>query len=368
VTQQPARTVVVKVGSSSLTSADGALSSSALDAIVEQLAGLSAAGVGALLVTSGAIAAGRGAVGSAARGRAIDVLQSLAAVGQGMLMAEYARRFRQRGTMVAQVLLTGRDFGERRAYLNARRTLERLLQWGVIPIVNENDTVATDEITFGENDRLAALVATLVGADLLLILTDTPGVFSADPRLTADASLVEEVTSVDASLESATRGRPGSDVGSGGMASKLAAARIAAWSGIPCVIAGAATPGVIRRVVDGEALGTRVLPKPSRLPARKVWIAFAQAAKGRVSIDDGAVQAICRHGRSLLPVGVSAVDGAFEVGEAVEISDAAGTVVAKGLSSCSARQLRTLSESSPGNGHTSTNVAVHRDDLVVLAE
>ena len=338
--QQPPRTVVVKVGSSSLTSADGALSSTALDAIVEQVAGLAEAGVGALLVTSGAIAAGRAAIGKDASGRAIDVLQSLAAVGQGMLMAEYARRFRDRGTMVAQVLLTGRDFGERRAYLNARRTLGRLLQWGVVPIVNENDTVATDEITFGDNDRLAALVATLVEADLLLILTDTPGVYSADPRLTADASLVEEVTSFDASLETATRGRPGTGIGTGGMGSKLAAARIAAWSGIPCVIAGAATPGVIRRVVDGEALGTRVVPKHSRLAARKVWIAFALPAKGRLCIDDGAVVAICRRGRSLLPVGVCAVDGVFEVGEAVEICDREGMVVAKGLSSCSARDLR----------------------------
>jgi glutamate 5-kinase len=360
--------VVVKVGSSSLTAADGTLSPPALDSLVHQLAALSKSGVGALLVTSGAIAAGRGAVGAAGRGRGIDVLQSLAAVGQGMLMAEYARRFREQDTVVAQVLLTGRDFGERRSYLNARSTLKRLLQWRVIPIVNENDTVATDEITFGENDRLAALVATLVGADLLLILTDTAGVFSADPRLTAKASLVDEVTSFDASLEAATRGGPGTDLGSGGMASKIAAARIAAWSGIACVIAGAATPGVIGRVVDGEALGTRVLPRPIRMPARKVWIAFAQAAKGRVAIDDGAVQAICRQGRSLLPVGVRAVDGDFEAGEAVEIHDTGGALIAKGLTSCSARRLRTLSERPAGDGRVATDVAIHRDDLVVLVE
>ncbi|MFI5287771.1 MAG: glutamate 5-kinase [Candidatus Dormibacteria bacterium] len=364
--QRPVTTVVVKVGSSSLTAANGALSSPALDSIVRQLVDLSKGGVGVLLVTSGAIAAGRGAIGTAGRGRGVDVLQSLAAVGQGMLMEEYARRFREHETLVAQVLLTGRDFGERKAYLNARSTFTRLLQWRVVPIVNENDTVATDEITFGENDRLAALVATLLGADLLLILTDTPGVFSADPHLNAEASLVDEVTSFDASLEAATRSGPGSDMGSGGMASKIAAARIAAWSGIPCVIAGAATPGVIGRVVGGEPLGTRVLPKPTRMPARKVWIAFAQAAKGRVSVDDGAVQAICRQGHSLLPVGVRAVVGDFEAGEAVEICDARGVLIAKGLSSCSADRLRTLSERSPGDERCTTGAAVHRDDLVVL--
>ena len=360
--------MVVKVGSSALTSADGALSAPALDSIVRQLADLSKGGLGAALVTSGAIAAGRGVIGSAARGRGIDVLQSLAAVGQGMLMGEYARRFREQETLVAQVLLTGRDFGVRKAYLNARNTLTRLLQWRVIPIINENDTVATDEITFGDNDRLAALVATLLGADLLLILTDTPGVFSADPHLNAEASLIDEVTSFDASLEAATRSGPGSDMGSGGMASKIAAARIAAWSGIPCVIAGAATPGVIGRVVGGEPLGTRVLPKPTRMPARKVWIAFAHAAKGRLSVDDGAVQAICRQGRSLLPVGVRAVVGDFGAGEAVEICNARGALIAKGLSSCSADRLRALRERSPGHERSATGAAVHRDDLVVLVE
>ena len=364
---QRATTVVVKVGSSSITDGDGAVSQGALDSLVGQLVALSKAGHRPLLVSSGAIAAGRREIGPTADGRDIDVLQGLAAVGQGLLMAEYSQRFRAHHTVTAQVLLTARDFGERTAYLNARRTLERLLQWKAVPIINENDTVATDEITFGENDRLAALVATLVSADLLLILTDTPGVFSADPRLFAEASLVEEVTRFDASLAASTSAVPGSALGSGGMASKIAAARIAAWSGVPCVIAGAAAADVVSRAVAGEAVGTRVRPQPRRMPARKVWIAFAQAARGTVTIDAGAVRAICHDGRSLLPVGITAVAGEFETGDAIEILDSAGSLVGKGLAARPAVALRTA-VSAPGERHAGGGeLAVHRDDLVVLA-
>lgn len=267
----------------------------------------------------------------------------------------------------AQVLLTARDFGERTAYLNARRTLARLLAWGVVPVINENDTVATDEITFGENDRLAALVATLVGANLLLILTDIPGVFSSDPRLVADATLVDEVTDFDHALAAATAGRPGSAAGSGGMASKIAAARIAAWSGIPCVIAQASEPDVMRRAVAGETVGTRVRAQPDRMAARKVWIAFAQATRGRLRVDEGAVDAICRRGRSLLPVGIQAVEGQFEPGEAVEIVDAGSTLVAKGLARSSADVLREVAARGPEKRDAPGETAVHRDDLVVLS-
>jgi glutamate 5-kinase len=360
-------TVVVKVGSSSITTAGGALDHAALDALVAQLARLRLSGTRCLLVSSGAIAAGRNQVGSArSAARDVDVLQALAAVGQGVLMAEYSRRFAEYDTTVAQVLLTARDFGERAAYLNARRTLGRLLTWGVLPIINENDTVATDELTFGENDRLSALVATMVGAHLLLILTDTPGVFSADPRLRGDATLVDQVTDFDAALASASASGTAGGVGSGGMAAKIAAARIAAWSGIPCIIAGAAERDVVVRAVRGEAVGTRVAARPGRLAARKVWIAFAQAARGRLCVDDGAAEAICRRGRSLLPVGIRAVEGTFEPGDAVEIVDGRGTMLAKGLARTSADRLRDAADRPGSDGLAPGETAVHRDDLVVL--
>lgn len=358
----------MKVGSSSLTDGDGGLSTAALDLLVEQLAQLQQEGGEPVLVSSGAIAAGRAAVGEPARGGPdLERLQALAAVGQGLLMSAYTRCCQRRSLLAAQVLLTAADFGDRAAYLNARGTLQRLLRWRVLPIINENDTIATDEITFGENDRLAALVAGLVHADLLLILTDTEGVYSTDPRLSEQASLIEEVSSLDASLEAAGNSRPGSVVGSGGMASKIAAARIAAWSGIPCVIAAASRPDVVARAVAGEPVGTRVLPRPRRMAARKLWIAFAQPARGRLQVDDGAVEAIRRRGRSLLPVGVRAIHGAFAEGDAVEIRDRSGELVAKGLAACSAERLRSLVGDGAVVAPAQHDEAVHRDDLVVLS-
>lgn len=360
--------LVVKVGSSSITSDQGDLDEEAISALTEQIAAVAAQGVSAVVVSSGAIAAGAAALGVTARPTDMADLQAFAAVGQGRLMAHYAHCLAQRGLVVAQVLLTGHDFGDRSAYLNARATLVRLLERRVIPIVNENDTVATDEIRLGENDRLAALVATLIQADLLLVLTDTAGVFSADPRLHAEASLIEEVARVDAELEAAAGG-PGTAFGSGGMASKVAAAKIATWSGIPCVIAAATEPDVVKRAVAGEVVGTRVRAREPRLAARKVWIAFAQPARGRLRIDAGAARALCQGGRSLLPVGVSGVEGEFEAGDAVEILDPASVLVAKGLCAYDAAALRELvgrrsSDLPPGLPEE----AVHRDDMVVLVE
>ena len=362
------RTVVVKVGSSSITSPSGDVDDVALSRLVAELADVAAAGVRPVLVSSGAIAAGAGVMGLAERPIDLAELQALAAVGQGRLMARYDRLFHERGLVVGQVLLTGYDFGNRRAYLNARATLSRLLERRVVPVVNENDTVATDEIRLGENDRLAALVATLLGADLLLVRTDTPGIFSADPRLQSESSLIEEVARVDADLEAAAGG-PGTGFGSGGMASKVAAAKIASWSGIPCVIAGAAEPSVVRRAVAGEPVGTLVRARERRLPARKLWIAFAQPSRGTVRIDAGAVRALCQGGRSLLPVGVKGVEGGFDVGDAVEIVDPEAVLVAKGLAAHAAGTLRAVAglrtaDLPPGV----PDEAVHRDDLVVLVE
>ena len=270
------------------------------------------------------------------------------------------------GLVAGQVLLTPHDFGMRAQYLHARDTLDRLLGLGVVPIVNENDAVADDEIRYGDNDRLAALVAHLVAADVLVLLTDTTGLFTADPRLDEGASLIEEIVEVDEALE-AVAGGSGTERGSGGMASKLAAAKIAAWSGVRAVIAGATAPDVVLGAIDGRAVGTSVLPRSERLPSRKLWIAFAQRAVGRIGVDDGARRALCADHRSLLPAGVRVVSGTFDADDAVEIVDEAGAPFAKGIVRYAADDLRRLagqrtSDLPEGMPHE----VVHRDDLVVL--
>jgi glutamate 5-kinase len=264
------------------------------------------------------------------------------------------------------VLLTPYDFLHRTQYLHGRETMQRLLDLGCVPIVNENDTVADDEIRFGDNDRLAALVAHLIGADLLLLLTDTPGLFTADPRADAQATLIEEIVEIDTVLEKVAGGT-GTERGSGGMASKVAAAKIGAWSGVRSVIAGAAVEHVVTRAVAGESVGTVVLPRSRRLSSRKLWIAFAVGAQGRVLVDDGARRALVDGSRSLLPAGVRGVEGSFEADDAVEVIDEEGRPFAKGLVRCRADVLRAVagrrtSDLPEGVPHE----VIHRDDLVVL--
>jgi glutamate 5-kinase len=306
------------------------------------------------------------ALGLARRPTEVGLLQAVAAVGQPLLMAHLSELFAPHGIVAGQVLLTPHDFGVRTQYLHARETLRRLLDLGVLPVVNENDTVADDEIRYGDNDRLAALVSHLVGADLLLILTDTEGLFTADPRRDAQASLIEEIVEVDAALE-AVAGGAGSARGSGGMASKLAAAKIAAWSGVRVVIAGAETPGVVAAARAGRPVGTAFRPREERLASRKLWIAFALAAAGRIVVDAGARRALTADGRSLLAAGVRGVEGDFEADDAVEIVDDSGATFAKGIVALPAAALREVagrrtSELPAGMVHE----VVHRDDLVVL--
>jgi glutamate 5-kinase len=273
------------------------------------------------------------------------------------------------GMLGGQVLLAPLDFAHRQQYLHARQTLARLLDLGVVPVVNENDAVADDEIRFGDNARLAALVAHLVGAHSLVLLTDTAGLFTSDPRLDGNASLIEEVSHLDRELE-AMAGGAGSAAGSGGMSSKLAAAWMATWSGIRAVIAAADTPDVLARVVAGEpGTGTVLLPRRRRLPARKLWIAFALAPAGRIVVDDGARRALLERGSSLLPAGVRAVKGDFAAQDAVEICDHAGEVFAKGLASHPSQRLAQWAGLQ--TGELPPDVArevVHRDDLVVLID
>ena len=355
------RRLVVKIGSSSVTSADGLPNESLLSRLADEVVERRAAGWEVVVVTSGAVAAGWAVIGEG-RNRPSDfgVLQAASAVGQHHLMAAWAVAFERSGVVVGQVLLAPNDFADRSQYLHARQTLDHLLELGVVPVVNENDAVADDEIRFGDNDRLAALVAHLVGAERLVMLTDTPGLLTGDPRHDDSASLIEVVTEIDATLEAVASGTSG--VGSGGMASKLAAARIATWSGVEAVIAAAAEPGVLASIDAGEVVGTRFEARDASLSARKLWLAFALRPEGTVAIDDGAVSAITEAGRSLLAAGVSQVTGEFDEGDAIEITDAHGGLVAKGLARVSASDL-SLALSS---GSAAGVVVVHRDDLTVV--
>jgi glutamate 5-kinase len=356
---------VVKVGTSSITSERGELDDVALGKLCAEIAAARARGHEVVLVSSGAIAAGLPVLGLD-RPTDIGTLQAIAAVGQPRLMERLRAILAGHDLIAGQVLLTPHDFGVRSQYLHARATLRRLLDLGVVPIVNENDTVADDEIRYGDNDRLAALVSHLVGADVLVLLTDTPGLFTADPRLDEGASLIAEIAEVDAALE-AVAGGSGTERGSGGMASKLAAAKIAAWSGVRAVIAGADGVDVIVGAIDGTAVGTSVRPRAQRLSSRKLWIAFALGASGRIVVDDGARRALCADHRSLLPAGVLEVDGTFGADDAVEIVDLGGAVFAKGLARYSANELRGVVGSRTSDLPDSLpHEVVHADDLVVL--
>lgn len=361
------QTVVVKIGSSSVTTPGGGVDRRAVAKLRDEVVALRAEGHQVVLVSSGAVAAGRSSLGHRRSPTDPAELQALAAVGQPKLMRVYDDLFGAAGVPVGQVLLAPLDFAHRQQYLHARRTLDRLLSLGVLPIVNENDATSDDELRFGDNDRLAALVAHLVAADLLVLLTDTAGLFTADPRRDTEASLIEEVAEVDQALE-AIAGGAGSDVGSGGMAAKLGAARIASWSGVRTVIADAARSDVLLGAVAGASgIGTVFRAHRRRLSARKLWIAFALAPAGRLVVDDGARQALVERDASLLPAGVLSVGGSFGADDAVEIATADGTVFAKGLSRLAADQVRRwagrrTSELPEGD----RSEIVHRDDLVVL--
>ncbi len=360
--------VVVKIGTSSITDDAGHIDRPAIAKLCEEVVGLQEAGHRVVVVTSGAITAGLPSLAlNGRRPTDLATLQAVAAVGQSRLMRVYDDVFAAHGVVAGQVLLAPLDFVHRQQYLHARQTIGRLLELGVVPVVNENDAIADDEIRFGDNDRLAALVGHLVGADLLVLLTDTPGLYTADPRLDASASLIEEILEVDHALE-AGAGGAGSARGSGGMASKLAAAKIAAWSGLGTVIAAADRPDVLAGAIAGEAgAGTFVRPRERRLSARKLWIAFAVGASGTVIVDLGARRALIERGVSLLPAGVVDVEGVFESEAAVEVADTTGAVFAKGLVRHSAARVKQLAglrttDLPPDVPHE----VIHRDDLVVL--
>ena len=360
--------VVAKIGTSSITDEHGEISVTSVEKLCAEVADLRSQGHRVVIVTSGAIAAGLPALGlSGKRPNDIATLQALSAVGQSRLMGVYDAALGGHGLVAGQVLLAPLDFAHRSQYLHARQTLHRLLELGVVPVVNENDAIADDEIRFGDNDFLAALLANLVAADLLVLLTDTSGLLSSDPRLDDSGSLIEEIVEIDHEMERAAGGR-GSVRGSGGMASKLAAAKIASWSGVRAVIAAANRPGVLAGAVDGRpGVGTVVWPRDRRLPARKLWIGFAMAMSGTIVVDDGARRALVDRGRSLLPAGIVEVRGHFEVDDAVEIADQGGKVFAKGLVRLSAVDLKAAAGRRTGDLPEGTpHEAVHADDLVAL--
>ena len=359
--------VVVKVGSSSLSLEGGGVDEAAIERTVAGVDACWQAGNPTVLVTSAAISAGLPLMGRTTRPTDLPSLQVAAAVGQSSLMASYNAALGRRDRISGQVLLTRDILGNREQYLHARMALSTMLELGVIPIVNENDTVVVDEVKLGDNDRLAAIVSHLVGASLLVILTDTHGLYSGDPRTDTTAELLGAVQHTDQILDELSRSAPG-PLGSGGVATKVAAARMAAWSGIPTVIAKATEPDIVERVLAGEDVGTWVEPHPSGLSARKLWIAFGQPAQGSIHIDAGAVRALEERRGSLLPVGVAAVAGLFDRGDAVEIFDPDDRLVAKGQVRVAADQLRSAAGKRSDELETDGwgGVVIHADDLVLL--
>jgi len=360
--------VVVKVGTSSLTHGDGSLNATMFESLAAQISELVKSDHEVVLVTSGAVAAGVAALGMAERPADIGTLQALAAIGQSRLMEWYNTVFAPYGIVTGQVLLVPHDFGDRRQYLHARQTLVRLLELKVVPIINENDAIANDEIRFGDNDRIAALVAHSIAADVLVLLTDQEGLYNKDPRQHAGARLIPMV-SPDDDLLSVAAGSAGTARGSGGMASKLSAARIASWSGIRTVIARASRDNVVVDAVKATpGVGTSFLGRDRNLSARRLWIAFAAQAEGVVTIDSGAVGAIESRGTSLLSPGVTAVEGTFEAGAVIDIVDAAGQVVARGSSAMSSSELSGIRGKRTADlPDGASALVVHRDEMVVLS-
>jgi len=363
--------IVVKVGSSLVTNEGRGIDHDAVARWAGEIARLAEAGKAIVLVSSGAIAEGMQRLGWSTRPRAIHDLQAAAAVGQMGLVQAYERAFARHALRTAQVLLTHDDLSDRRRYLNARTTLTTLIALRVIPIINENDTVTTDEIRFGDNDTLGALVTNLIEADLLVLLTDQPGLFSADPRRHPAATLVRTARAGDPALE-AMAGGAGSDIGRGGMLTKVLAAKRAARSGASTIIACGREADVLTRLARGEPLGTTLTAERSSLAARKQWLADHVRLAGRLTLDSGAVHALVRDGKSLLPIGVVAVSGDFGRGEVVGCIGPDGREVARGLVNYGAQEAarivrRPSSEIESVLGYVDEPELIHRDNLVLLA-
>lgn len=365
-----ARRIVVKVGSSILASVEKGLHYEVFSHLTKEISDLKRQGYEIVLVSSGAIAAGMEKLGYKTRPQAITQKQATAAVGQTRLMNIYENYFSRFQQMVAQVLLTHDDLSHRRRFLNARNTLLTLLELGIIPIINENDTVVVDEIKFGDNDNLSALITNLIGADLLIILTDIEGLCDSDPRVNPNARCIPLVEDTDMDMGGIV-GETKSEMSVGGMISKVKAARKASRFGIPTVVARGTKEGVLHQILKGKEIGTLILPKREALSSRKHWIAFNPKPKGDVIVDDGAKKAIVQRGKSLLPSGVVKIKGSFDRGDLVTCLGPRGKEFARGLVNYSAPELEKIKglrsdQIESTLGYKYSDEVIHRDDLVVL--
>ncbi len=363
--------VVIKVGSRVLTLDNGGLDHSVIANLCQEIATLRQSGIEVILVSSGAVAAGRATLAGGDQPLTIPQKQAAAAVGQPLLMQAYQQHCAEHGLITAQILLTADDLANRNRFLNARTTLEALLAAGTLPVINENDSVAVAEIKFGDNDNLSALVTSLAEADLLLILTDIDGLYSANPATDPTAQLIPLVRSITREIEKMAGGS-GSSVGTGGMATKISAAKKAARFGVPTILAPGKQPGVIRASVGGEEIGTLFLPAKQGLNRRKHWIAYSLRPAGRLLIDGGAQRALQEKGTSLLPSGITGIEGRFERGCCVRICGPDGSEIARGLTDYSSSEIMLLAGHKTGEietllGYRYGDEIVHRDNLVLLS-
>ncbi|MBM7623112.1 glutamate 5-kinase [Sporohalobacter salinus] len=367
---QQADRIVVKVGSSTLTHSTSKLDLGRIESLIRQLVDLKNRGKEIILVTSGAISAGRGKLDLKELANTIPEKQALAAVGQGVLMQIYEKFFSEYGCTLAQILLTKGDITERKRYLNSRNTLFKLLDYGIVPVINENDTVAVDEIKFGDNDTLSALVATLVDADLLVVLSDVEGIYTSDPRENETAELISQVDKITSELEELAGGA-GTSRGTGGMVTKIEAAKIATRAGVMMMIANGSQEHILQEIVEGINPGTVFLPDNQGLDSRKKWIAFNLAVQGRITVDSGAEKALLNQGTSLLPCGVVKVEDDFKAGDVVDILNGDKKEICRGIVNYSNEEIETIkglqsTEIIDKLGYKDYDEVVHRDNLVCL--
>ncbi len=370
-----AKTMVVKIGSSTVTEPGAGVNRPFIARLAHEAVELRSLGWNLVVVSSGAIACGAPVLGFSTRPADMPSLQACASVGQCVLSAAYDEEFRARGLITSLVLLTRHDTARRQSYLHARDALTRLVELGVVPVVNENDTVSVDEIRFGDNDTLAALVACLVSADLCVTLSDIEGLYTANPSIDPNARFVPRVEKIDAAII-ASAGDSSSSVGTGGMITKIRSSRILMTAGIPSVICSGADDGALARLARGEQVGTLFVPPHARtdIAPRKLWIALGDAAHGSVTVDDGAARALVERGSSLLPVGITAVEGQFEAGDVLDVRDAGGFVLARGIAEAGSDELQLAAgrqQREIAGNHLlqalAGRPAIHRDNLIVFA-
>ena len=362
--------VVVKIGTSTLTYNNGKLNLFRIEKLVRELADLANQGKEIILVTSGAVGAGLDRLGSTERPKTIPEKQAVAAIGQGILMHMYEKLFAEYGQNVAQVLLTRENSVKHKLYINSRNTLLTLLKMGVIPVINENDAIAIDELKIGDNDTLSATVATIVDADLLIILSDIEGVFTANPQNDPTAQLIEEITDITPEIEELAGGA-GSKLGTGGMYTKIQAAKIAVNAGVTMVIASGALEGVVRNILSGENIGTIFPAKEQHLQVRKSWLAFGAMIKGELVVDEGCEKALITEGSSLLSVGIVEVKGTFDQGNSVRILSKQGREIARGLANYNSEEIKKICGKNTNNiskilGSKLYDEVIHRDNMVIM--